>query len=62
MKVLNTPSSTSNNDMLFEFTQGIDVDSRLYKQEIRVQKAWARALLSAGFLTNEDVAKISACV
>lgn len=62
MKVLNTSLSSNGNDLLFEFTQGIDVDARLYKQEIRVQKAWAQALLAAGFLTADEVTKISSCL
>lgn len=60
MKILN--ASLSGNDMLYEFTQGIDVDSRLYVQEIRVQKAWSRALERAGFLTSADVEKIDTCL
>ncbi len=51
MKVLNTDINTSDNTTLFEFTQGLDVDQYLYKQEIRVQKAWANALEQTGVLT-----------
>lgn len=61
MKILNS-SPSDNGNLLYEFTQGIDVDARLYKQEIRVQKAWAKALASAGFLTLEDVSQIAACL
>ncbi len=60
MKILNP--TLSGNDMLFEFTQGIDVDSRLYVQEIRVQKAWARALERAGFLASDEIQKIDDCL
>lgn len=60
MKILN--ASALGNDLLFDFTQGIDVDSRLFVQEIRVQKAWARALVRAHFLTADDVQKIESCL
>lgn len=54
MKVLNTDINTSDNNTLFEFTQGLDVDQFLYRQEIRVQKAWAMALEQAGVLTAAE--------
>jgi argininosuccinate lyase len=62
MKVLNTGISTASNLKLFEFTQGIDVDSRLFRQEIQVQKAWAQALTDAGYLTNDENQKLSECL
>ncbi len=62
MKVLGSPLSSNGNDLLFEFTQGIDVDARLYRQEIRVQKAWAKALQASGYLTDDDVLKINGCL
>lgn len=62
MKILNSSLSANGNDLLFSFTQGIDVDSRLYKQEIRVQKAWAKALTQAGYLSFEDLSKITRCL
>lgn len=36
---------------LFQFTQGIEVDRRLYREEIRVQTEWARCLMEIGILT-----------
>ncbi len=54
MKVLNTEINTADNGTLFAFTQGLDVDTRLYRQEIRVQKAWAQALQEAGVLTDKE--------
>lgn len=58
MKVLNTDINTADNLNLFEFTQGLDVDSLLYRQEIRVQKAWAQALEKAGVLSSVEKQKL----
>lgn len=60
MKVLNSGISTGSNTQLFEFTQGLDVDSRLYYGEIDVQKAWAHALADAGYLTEDEAQRLSA--
>lgn len=60
MKVLNTGISTGSNVKLFEFTQGIDVDSRIFRQEIQVQKAWAQALTDAGYLTPKENQELAA--
>lgn len=54
MKVLGAGLTTSANETLFSFTQGIDVDQRLYRQEIAAQKAWAQALQLANYLTAND--------
>lgn len=62
MKVLNTDVNTSSNLQLFEFTQGLDVDQRLYAQEIRAQKAWARALERGGYLTAQETSSLTACL
>ena len=40
---------------LFEFTQGIAVDARLAKQEIAVQRAWARGLAQLGVLNAREL-------
>lgn len=58
MKVLNTDINTADNTTLFEFTQGLDVDCFLYRQEIRVQKAWAEALCAAHVLTATESQKL----
>jgi argininosuccinate lyase len=42
--------SKGNQNTLFEFTQGVDVDARLAAQEVQVQKAWAKALSKKGIL------------
>jgi argininosuccinate lyase len=39
---------------LFQFTQGIDLDSRLFAHEIRVQIAWAGALWQAEIFTARE--------
>ncbi len=43
---------------LFEFTQGIDVDARLAQQEIRVQKAWAKAIAQIGVLSPSEQSQV----
>ncbi|MCM0606216.1 MAG: argininosuccinate lyase [Xanthomonadaceae bacterium] len=43
---------------LFQFTQGIEVDRRLYLQEIRVQTEWARGLMEMGILTSDEFKKV----
>ena len=43
---------------LFQFTQGIEVDKRLYQQEIRVQTEWARGLMDLGILTASEFKNI----
>lgn len=58
MKTLGTDVNTSSNLELFHFTQGLDVDHRLYKQEIAVQKAWARALVGCSVLTKEETTQL----
>ncbi len=35
-------------NLLFEFTQGLDVDRRLYREEIKVQRAWLKQIFLAG--------------
>lgn len=62
MTVLNPSITSASSHLLFEFTQGIDVDSRLYIQEIRVQKAWAKALQNTNHLTSDECAKILSCL
>lgn len=61
-KVLSTDVNTSSNTQLFEFTQGLDVDMLLYRQEIRAQKAWAQALADGGYLTKDEAKKLSKCL
>ncbi len=61
-KVLSTDVNTSSNGQLFEFTQGLDVDTLLYRQEIRAQKAWAQALAAGGYLTKDEAKKLCKCL
>lgn len=62
MKVLSTDVNTSSNKQLFEFTQGLDVDRHLYRQEIRAQKAWAQALARGQYLTTDEAARLTQCL
>lgn len=55
MKVLNSQVNRTAQGQLYAFTQGLDVDCQLYRQEIRVQRAWARALHEAGHLSAADM-------
>jgi argininosuccinate lyase len=54
MKVLNSEVNQTSSSELYNFTQGIDVDQLLYRQEIQVQVAWVLALHQAGYLSEED--------
>lgn len=54
MGVLSSDRNATRPKALFEFTQGIAQDSRLFDQETRVQAAWARALARAGILTKDE--------
>lgn len=61
MAILSTNTKRSSCRKLFEFTQGIGVDSRLCTQEVQVQKAWARGLGKLGILSSgeqKDVERI----
>ena len=54
VRVLGNQLNDSHNHQLYTFTNGIDVDARLAKQEVTVQKAWLTALLNASYLTNDQ--------
>jgi argininosuccinate lyase len=56
--ILTTAQNAGGKRTLYEFTQGIDVDSRLGHQEIRVQKSWARALAQIGVLSNPELEQL----
>lgn len=62
MAILSTERNSGKAGGLLGFTQGIDVDRRLALQEIRVQKAWAGALVQAGILNSEEATRISVCL
>jgi argininosuccinate lyase len=53
-KVLSNTHNTGSETRLFDFTHGLDVDRRLYRQEIRVQKAWVEALFGQGHILSLD--------
>jgi len=54
MSVLKSGRNQSSYKELYEFTQGIDVDARLAKQEIAVQIAWARALVKIAVIEENE--------
>jgi argininosuccinate lyase len=54
MATISTNHNQNQDGLLFELTNGLDVDQLLYKQEIRVQKAWIKGLAEANYLTPEE--------
>lgn len=54
MGILQNERNASRPKALFEFTQGIEVDRRLARQEVSVQSAWAKALADIGVLTPAE--------
>ncbi|MBN1283663.1 MAG: argininosuccinate lyase [Proteobacteria bacterium] len=54
MGVLITDRNRGGERALYEFTGGIEFDLRLAQHEIRVQRAWARALGGGGYLDPEE--------
>ncbi len=60
--ILGGSSKSARSLTLYEFTQGIEVDCLLFRQEIRVQLAWARALMDAGFLSQVEWGKIESAL
>ncbi len=62
MRTLDSAINSSDEDLLYPFTQGIDVDRFLYDSEIRVQKAWAEALHDIDIFSKEELSKVLACL
>jgi argininosuccinate lyase len=58
MAILTSSVNSKRESALFEFTQGIEVDRRLAQQEIAVQRAWARGLVTLRSLTEQDFVQI----
>ena len=54
MSVLQTSKNPGGREELFNFTQGIEVDKFLCRQEIKVQKAWVESLVQIGVLSEVD--------
>lgn len=54
MSVLSTKRQPTKSELLANFTNGVRPDQELYKQEIAVQRAWARGLLQIGILTSNE--------
>src|SRR5260370_30524562 len=44
--------------LIDQFTQSLDVDSRLFREDIAGSRAWAKALVRAGVLTAEEQLRI----
>ncbi|HEY1096040.1 MAG TPA: argininosuccinate lyase [Alphaproteobacteria bacterium] len=58
MAVLTTAQNQLQSDILFSFTHGVDLDARLYAQEIRVQRGWIQGLQAIGLFSADDVAQV----
>jgi len=58
MRVLNSSINSSNEDLLYSFTNGIEVDSLLFRQEIQVQKQWVIALNDIGLFNADETKSI----
>ena len=58
MSVLQSGVNNAQPDELFNFTHGVDVDYRLAKQEVAVQKAWLQGLQKLGYFSVEEVSAI----
>ena len=54
MGILSSDLNTNKASKIFDFTHGVDLDQRLASQEVRVQKAWAKALEKTSLLTSKD--------
>ncbi len=54
MGILNSSRNPNAPSALFEFTQGIAVDSRLCEAEVKVQIEWARGLMVLGLLSANE--------
>lgn len=59
MGVLQSQLNDRQPDELFEFTNGIAFDKRLIKQEVRVQKSWAKQLVKLNIITQEELTSSS---
>lgn len=57
MTVLKSQHNSYKTNLLVDFTNGIEQDKRLAVFEIRVQKAWAKAMGEAGILSEKEVKK-----
>lgn len=58
MAILSSKQNNAKNKELYEFTNGIGVDQRLAAAEIKVQKAWVKAILDIGIIKESDATKL----
>jgi len=54
MKILNNSLNASSKSKLFNFTQGLEYDKPMYKEEIKIQKEWVIALAKIGLLEESE--------
>lgn len=55
MGVLESSRNKQRASALFDFTNGIEVDARLARQEVQVQKAWAKSIHAIRVITSEEL-------
>ena len=58
MKVLNSNVSSPSAEDLFKFTNGIEIDKLLYKQEIQAQKVWLNQLAKVNVVSSSEKADL----
>lgn len=62
MGILTNDLNAERHDALFAFTNGVVLDRRIARQEIRVQKAWVEALVPVGILENDEAKRVQAAL
>ncbi|MDA9951281.1 argininosuccinate lyase [Oligoflexaceae bacterium] len=58
-QVLSSGTNDYSNQVLLSFTQGIEWDKKLYKQELKVQTAWLNVLLESGVISQSEKSDLS---
>ncbi|MBX7231079.1 MAG: argininosuccinate lyase [Bdellovibrionales bacterium] len=62
MSVLKTAKNPGEKKALFDFTNGINADRWLYRQEIKVQKEWVQSLTQIDILSESEAKQINLCL
>jgi len=62
MKILSSNVSNPSVNELFEFTNGLDVDKLLFRQEIKIQKVWLSHLIKIGIISDKEGASLESAL
>lgn len=62
MRTLASSVNSSEQDILYAFTHGIDVDRLFAPEEIKVQRAWAKQLIACKAITAKEGADLDAAL